>query len=326
MAYSISDHFDGTHFFNPEPTIRSTSGKRTSTLSFILRRLRRDPADWSKWPDHIENVPYPAPGGEVAAGSAAVTFIGHSCFLIRLPGLTVLTDPVFSERCSPVSFAGPKRVRAPGLALAALPKVDLVLLSHNHYDHMDVASLRKLRRRFPGMRIVTTLGNAAFLARKGLAGAVELDWWQSHGLGETRITATPARHFAARTLWDRNETLWAGFVLEHRDLRIYFAGDSGYTNSSAKSGSGSGRRLFRCCRSALMSRAGSWSGAYESGRCGAGVFGSGRRPGHRHAFWHVSADRRGDRPAGDRSGAGKSGGRSRRGCLYHVGLRRDAAF
>ncbi len=229
MAYSISDHFDGTHFFNPEPTIRSTSGKRTSTLSFILRRLRRDPADWSKWPDHIENVPYPAPGGEVAAGSAAVTFIGHSCFLIRLPGLTVLTDPVFSERCSPVSFAGPKRVRAPGLALAALPKVDLVLLSHNHYDHMDVASLRKLRRRFPGMRIVTTLGNAAFLARKGLAGAVELDWWQSHGLGETRITATPARHFAARTLWDRNETLWAGFVLEHRDLRIYFAGDSGYT-------------------------------------------------------------------------------------------------
>ena len=144
MAYSISDHFDGTHFFNPEPTIRSTSGKRTSTLSFIMRRLRRDPADWSKWPDHIENVSYPAPGGEVAAGSAAVTFIGHSCFLIRLPGLTVLTDPVFSERCSPVSFAGPKRVRAPGLALAALPKVDLVLLSHNHYDHMDVASEAQL--------------------------------------------------------------------------------------------------------------------------------------------------------------------------------------
>jgi L-ascorbate metabolism protein UlaG (beta-lactamase superfamily) len=230
MAYSISDHFDGTHFFNPEPTIRSTTtGKRPSTLRFLLRRLRRDPSDWAKWPEHIENKPYPAPGGEVAAGSVDVTFIGHACFLVRLPGLTVLTDPVFSERCSPVSFAGPKRVRAPGLALEALPKIDLVLLSHNHYDHMDVASLRKLRRRFPGMRIVTSLGNAGFLAGKNLPGAVELDWWQTHGLGETRVTATPARHFAARSLWDRNETLWVGFMLEHRGLKVYFAGDSGYT-------------------------------------------------------------------------------------------------
>jgi L-ascorbate metabolism protein UlaG (beta-lactamase superfamily) len=231
MAYSISDHYDGTHFFNPEPTIRTApaGSKRPSTLRFILRRLRRDPTDWEKWPEHVENKSYPAPAGEVPAGSADVTFIGHSCFLIRLPGLTVLTDPVFSKRTSPISFAGPKRVRAPGIALKALPKIDLVLLSHNHYDHLDVASLRKLRRRFPGMRIVTGLGNASFLARKNLPGAVELDWWETHGLGETRITATPARHFAARTLWDRNETLWAGFVLEHRGVKIYFAGDTGYT-------------------------------------------------------------------------------------------------
>ena len=230
MAYPISDHFDGTHFFNPEPTIRSSnSGRRISFFSFLIRRLRAKPEDWSQWPKHIENRVYPAPGGEVAAGAAEVSFIGHSCFLLRLPGLTVLTDPVFSSRCSPVSFAGPKRVRDPGIALRALPKIDLVLLSHNHYDHLDVASLRKLRRRFPGMRIVTSLGNAKFLAGKGLHGAVELDWWEAHGLGETRITATPARHFSARTLWDRNETLWAGFVLEHRGAKIYFAGDSGYT-------------------------------------------------------------------------------------------------
>ncbi len=229
MTYSSSDHFDGTHFFNPEPTVRAGNGKRLGLFSLILQRMRGRPEEWAKWPKHIENASYPAPDGEVAAGCADVTFIGHSCFLIRLPGLTVLTDPVFSERCSPVSFAGPKRVRAPGVALAALPKVDLVLLSHNHYDHMDLASLRKLRKRFPGMRIVTTLGNANYLAGKGLAGAAELDWWETHDLGETRITATPARHFAARTLWDRNETLWAGFMLEHLGIKIYFAGDTGYT-------------------------------------------------------------------------------------------------
>jgi L-ascorbate metabolism protein UlaG (beta-lactamase superfamily) len=235
MAYSISDHYDGEHFFNPEPTIRSSpSGRRLSFFSFLIRRLRDNPDDWAKWPAHIENRVYPAPGGEVAAGSVAVSFIGHSCFLLRLPGLNVLTDPVFSERCSPVSFAGPKRVRDPGIALEALPKIDLVLLSHNHYDHLDVASLRKLRRRFPGMRIVTSLGNAKFLAGKGLPGAVELDWWEAHGLGETRITATPARHFAARTLWDRNETLWVGFVLEHRGSKIFFAGDTGYTRFFAE--------------------------------------------------------------------------------------------
>jgi L-ascorbate metabolism protein UlaG (beta-lactamase superfamily) len=229
MAYPISDHYDGTHFFNPEPTIRSKPGKPSGFLSFFLMRLRRDPAEWSKWPEHIENTHYPAPAGEVAAGSADITFIGHSCFLIRLPGLTVLTDPIFSDRCSPVGFAGPKRVRAPGIALAALPKIDLVLLSHNHYDHMDLPSLQKLRRRFPGMRIVTSLGNAKYLSARRLPGAVELDWWQSHGLGETRITATPARHFAARALTDRNATLWAGFMLEHRGAKIYFAGDTGYT-------------------------------------------------------------------------------------------------
>ncbi len=230
MPYPISDHFDGKHFFNPEPTIRSNSTrKRLGFLSFVIQRLRANPEDWAKWPARIENKVFPAPGGEVAAGSVEVSFIGHSCFLIRLPGLSVLTDPVFSERCSPFSFVGPKRVRDPGIALEALPKIDLVLLSHNHYDHLDVASLQKLRRRFPGMRIVTSLGNAKFLAGKGLPGAVELDWWEAHGLGETRITATPARHFAARTLWDRNETLWVGFVLEHRGTKIYFAGDSGYT-------------------------------------------------------------------------------------------------
>jgi L-ascorbate metabolism protein UlaG (beta-lactamase superfamily) len=231
MPYPISDHYNGTHFFNPEPSTRTPgpNAKPMTAFSFIRARIKRDPATWSPWPDHIENTPYPLPSADIPPGAANITFIGHSAFLIRLPGLNILTDPVFSKRCSPFSFAGPSRVRAPGIPLANLPQIDLTLLSHNHYDHMDLASLRKLRRRFPNMHIIAPLGNAAYLAKHRLAGAEELDWWQSSTLSDARITATPARHFAARWLNDRNQTLWAGYVLEHRGTKIYFAGDTGYT-------------------------------------------------------------------------------------------------
>ena len=225
LPYPESDHYDGESFFNPEPTTRSTAGRRLSIFTILRARMKKDPAVWAIWPKHVENRPYPSPGG----AEPAVTFIGHSSFLIRLPGMNILTDPVFSARCSPFRFAGPKRVRAPGLALAALPRIDLILLSHNHYDHMDLVSLRKIRRRFPKAAIVSMLGNAAYLARKRLPRAMELDWWQSVRIGEASITATPARHFAARTLWDRNETLWGGFWISHGGRSIYFAGDTGYT-------------------------------------------------------------------------------------------------
>jgi L-ascorbate metabolism protein UlaG (beta-lactamase superfamily) len=225
MPFEISDHYDGGHFFNPEPTTRQSGGKRRGFGTILQARLRKDPEFWSAWPKHVANKPYPGPDGP----PPTVTFIGHSSFLVRLPGLTLLTDPVFSARCSPTQLAGPKRVRAPGIALPDLPAIDLILLSHNHYDHMDLISLRHLRRRFPGAHIVTTLGNAAYLAKKRLPGARELDWWQSTTIGEARITATPARHFAARSLNDRNETLWAGFMLEHQGRQLYFAGDTGYT-------------------------------------------------------------------------------------------------
>jgi L-ascorbate metabolism protein UlaG (beta-lactamase superfamily) len=225
LPYPESDHYDGEKFFNPEPMTRRASGKRLSIFAILRARMRKDPEVWAIWPKHVENKPYPAPSGV----EPAVTFIGHSSFLLRLPGLTILTDPVFSKRCSPVSFAGPKRVRAPGLAIKALPQIDIILLSHNHYDHMDLASLRKIRRRFPKAAIVSMLGNGAYLARKRLQGAVELDWWQSMRIGEATITATPARHFSARTLWDKNEMLWGGFWISHGGRSIYFAGDTGYT-------------------------------------------------------------------------------------------------
>jgi L-ascorbate metabolism protein UlaG (beta-lactamase superfamily) len=230
MPFPISDHFDGEVFCNPEPTIRRTDGKKFGLMTIIRARMKRDPAVWAQWPAHVENKVYPKPSGPVPAGAVDVTFIGHSSFLLRVAGQNILTDPVFSKRCSPVSFAGPARVRAPGLTIEELPEISLLLLSHNHYDHCDVPSLRKLAKRFPKMRVATGLGNAAFLAGKGIANAVELDWWETVEMNGVKITATPARHFSARTLNDRNKTLWTGMMIEPAaGPKIYFAGDTGYT-------------------------------------------------------------------------------------------------
>lgn len=224
MPHPLSSHCDGTHFFNPEPGFRPGNQNRSGMWALLRARLKRDRDAWAVWPKALRNKPFPPPD-EVPS----ITWIGHSSFLLRLPGLNVLTDPVFSTRCSPVRFAGPKRVRPPGLALGELPPIDLILLSHNHYDHMDLVSLRALRRHSPAARIVTMLGNAKYLAQKRLPGAVELDWWEEATVHGAHITATPARHFSARTLWDRNEALWGGLYLNYKGQKIYFAGDTGYT-------------------------------------------------------------------------------------------------
>ncbi len=217
----LSDHFDGQRFFNPGASQARGPGA-------ILRwQLTRDRA---RWPARIDNPPYLPPDGFVAPGHVSLTFIGHSTFLIRLNGpqgvISILTDPIFSERCFPVQWMGPRRVRAPGLALEALPKIDAMLVSHNHYDHMDLPSLRTLHRRFRPL-LLTTLGNARPLADAGIPGAIELDWWDTAPAGPVQVTATPARHFAARGLRDRNQTLWAGFVLGTPEGQLLFAGDSG---------------------------------------------------------------------------------------------------
>lgn len=226
MNFPKTDHFDGERFFNPEPARYPGTSQRGGLLQLIRARLAGDQTVWARWPRFVENRFYPPPDGR----TPSVTWIGHSSFLLCLGDMNILTDPVFSARCSPVRFAGPRRVRAPGMTIASLPRIDLILLSHNHYDHMDIPALRLIRRRFPEARIITSLGNAAFLARKNLHCAVELDWWEHSSIGPLRVTATPARHFAARTLWDRNETLWAGFMLDYQNRRVYFAGDTGYTS------------------------------------------------------------------------------------------------
>jgi L-ascorbate metabolism protein UlaG (beta-lactamase superfamily) len=212
-----SDHFDGRRFFNP-----GAAADRRGLMQVLQWRMRGRPAPWAKPPP----VPYPPPPASVPSGTAAVTFIGHSTFLIQLPRLTLLTDPVFSERCSPVRWAGPRRARPPGLALVDLPWVDLVLVSHNHYDHLDVDSLRRIAGRGTPIA-VTSAGNAKLLRRTGFADVSELDWWESRTVGGWRITAIPARHFSRRGPSDGNRTLWAGFMLQSPDGNVLFAGDSG---------------------------------------------------------------------------------------------------
>jgi L-ascorbate metabolism protein UlaG (beta-lactamase superfamily) len=156
-----------------------------------------------------------------------VTFVGHATFLIQAAATNLLIDPVYSHRASPFFFAGPRRARAPGVRFDDLPVISLVLLSHNHYDHCDLGSLRLLEQRFHP-RFVTPLGNGPLLRSAGIRQVEEMDWWESSSAAPLPITVTPAQHFSARGPFDRNRALWGGFLIEAGGHRILHAGDSGY--------------------------------------------------------------------------------------------------
>ena len=182
----------------------------------------------SRWPRWVDDVPPSAPPPTPRAGELAVTFVNHSTFLLQFEGINVLTDPIWSARCSPVRWAGPRRVRRPGLDIMDLPPIHVVLVSHNHYDHMDLPTLRRLDRRFRP-QFVTGKGNHRTLTRAGLPRVEELEWWQTlspvQGLD---VTMTPAQHFSRRGLFDVNHSVWGGFWLRAGGFQVYFAGDSGY--------------------------------------------------------------------------------------------------
>lgn len=164
----------------------------------------------------------------------AVTWIGHATMLVQFAGLNALTDPIFSERASPLSFIGPRRAQPPGIALADLPRIDLVLISHNHYDHLDEASVRALAAQAGGPPLfVVPLGNKAWFTEIGIDRVVELDWWQSHHLesptGPVEVVLTPVQHWSGRTLTDRMVALWGGFAVFSSDFQFFHAGDTGYS-------------------------------------------------------------------------------------------------
>jgi L-ascorbate metabolism protein UlaG (beta-lactamase superfamily) len=188
---------------------------------------------WSGLPREPEGGYHPVvlkPTREELRTNPAVTWIGHATLLLRLGEVTVLTDPQFSERASPFSFVGPKRRVPPALPIAELPHVDAVIISHNHYDHLDEASVKALNRQPGGPpRFFVPLGMKAWFAERDITNVVELDWWKkSEHMGLT-FNFTPTQHFTRRGLFNTNEVLWGGWVVEYPTFRFYFAGDTGYS-------------------------------------------------------------------------------------------------
>jgi L-ascorbate metabolism protein UlaG (beta-lactamase superfamily) len=220
-TYPISDHFDGKIFHNQN---------RASDVDRSIYELLK----WKlggkvkEWPDQVVDNVEPELPSSLESGEAAVTFVNHATDLIQLKNLNVITDPVFSERVSPLKWAGPKRHRQPGVSLEALPPIQIIVVSHNHYDHMDLDSLAKITKR-DHAKVLVPLGNKKFLKAQGIEDVEELDWWQSLTLADgSKITLVPMQHWSSRGLFDQSETLWGGFVIEASGLKILFAGDTGY--------------------------------------------------------------------------------------------------
>jgi N-acyl-phosphatidylethanolamine-hydrolysing phospholipase D len=171
------------------------------------------------------------------AANPSFTWVGHATVLVRVGGLSVITDPQFSERASPLTFAGPKRVVPPVPALAGLPHIDVVVVSHNHYDHLDLESVRRLAEQKGGSpRFYVPLGLKEWFEKRGISDVVELDWWESRDYRGLRIDCVPVQHWSKRTLSDENQSLWCGWVIKHPELSFFFAGDTGYSKDFADIG------------------------------------------------------------------------------------------
>ena len=194
-----------------------------------------------KWDQLRGGLPRnPAEGYRFAAATPnlvanpSVTWVGHATVLLRVGGLSVLTDPHFSERASPVTFAGPRRVVSPVPALNELPHIDAVVVSHNHYDHLDHDSVARLAEQAGGSpRFFVPLGLKDWFARRGIQDVVELDWWESLDFRGLKVDFVPVQHWSKRTLTDENQTLWGGWVIRHPELSFFFAGDTGYSKDFA---------------------------------------------------------------------------------------------
>lgn len=158
-----------------------------------------------------------------------VWWLGHASVLLRLDGQYLLTDPVFSRRASPLPFVGPERKTPPVISVETLPRLDALVISHNHYDHLDSATVRRLLRRFPDLTVFVPLGLGDWFRRRGAKSIIELDWWQSAVFQGLAITAVPAQHWSMRTFWNRNRSLWCGWVFEGTTQRFWFSGDTGYS-------------------------------------------------------------------------------------------------
>ena len=218
----LSDHFDGKRFINPSQ-IPANGLKEVG--NYISTRKPDKWLDTRSTPQTPDPIPSPTSETRIQ-----YTFINHSTFLIQVDGVNILTDPIWSYRCSPFQFAGPHRWRPPGVAFENLPEIHLVLLTHNHYDHMDATTLKRIFRKWQP-QVIVPLGLTAQVKKYGALKITELDWWQASTVNNLSVTATPANHFSSRGLFDRDKTLWCGYHLRAADgLSLYYAGDTGYSN------------------------------------------------------------------------------------------------
>nr|BDD45278.1 membrane protein [bacterium] len=214
----VSNHFDGERFYNPGYS------HKHGLLDLLKWKLTSDKKPWSD----IKPSKHDTPPEKVEDSNIRVSYIGHATLLIQTEGMNILTDPMLSNRASPVSWVGPKRVIDPGIKFEHLPKIDVVLVSHNHYDHLDLKTLEKIWNR-DKPRIITALGNDSII--KSHNQDIEVgayDWGDSVTIGNISVHLEPMYHWSKRTLFDANKALWAAFVIKTPNGNIYFAGDTGY--------------------------------------------------------------------------------------------------
>lgn len=216
----VSDHFDGKRFYNP-----GEKDKPQKNLKDLLSRLIE--VLQHPWPAQRPTIQYAAK--ENYTNGIKVNFINHSTILIQSKKVNFLLDPIFSYRASPFPWIGPARHQKPGIELIDLPKIDVVLVSHNHYDHLDEATLKQLNKRFHPLFIVP-LGNKKLLSSYEIDNIIELDWWEKKRLPNASIICLPTRHSSQRGLFDKNKTLWGSYAIQVDGKKLYFAGDTGYGN------------------------------------------------------------------------------------------------
>ena len=216
----ISEHFNGKTFVNP-------SGKQANGLSQVLKYFREPRID--KWIKNYETDVNTSPIPKPTAQEIQYTFVNHSTFLIQHQGVNILTDPIWSERCSPFQFAGPARMRPPGIPFDNLPKIDVVLISHNHYDHLDENTVIEIQKKWAPLFIVP-LGLKKVMEKMTCTRVFEIDWWESTNFDQLKIKAVPTNHFSSRGMFDRDVTLWAGYIIESNFKKMYFLGDGGYSD------------------------------------------------------------------------------------------------
>jgi L-ascorbate metabolism protein UlaG (beta-lactamase superfamily) len=229
MTGAFPKHFDGRRFFNPNaPQARGF----LDVLRWMLTS-RREPS-----PRFVAGIEPSRPPSRIDGPELCVTLINHSTVLLQQRGVNILTDPIWSERASPFAWIGPRRHRAPGVRFEDLPGIDFVLLSHNHYDHLDIATLRRLADRRLLSRGVSQFivpsGVARLLRSLRIGPVHELDWGEAFAFAGVTIHSVPAQHFSARGLFDRNRTLWCGYAIEAAGRLVYFAGDTGFGGHFAR--------------------------------------------------------------------------------------------